>query len=134
MSEDQDDDYEVGYGKPPKNGMFKKGQSGNPKGRQKRVKNFKTELKDVLGSKVTVTVNGKPKLVSTVEAALMRLKDKALKGDARALSILLSYAEQNSNSSENSSRERGLSKLEQELFDRSGLFDQTGDTDGAGND
>ena len=25
-----------GYGKPPKNGQFKKGQSGNPKGRPKR--------------------------------------------------------------------------------------------------
>ena len=25
-----------GYGKPPKNGQFKKGQSGNPKGRPKK--------------------------------------------------------------------------------------------------
>ena len=28
-------DYEVGYGKPPKHTRFKKGQSGNPKGRPK---------------------------------------------------------------------------------------------------
>lgn len=28
-------DYEVGYGKPPKNTRFKAGQSGNPKGRPK---------------------------------------------------------------------------------------------------
>ena len=26
-------DYEVGYGKPPRNAGFKKGQSGNPRGR-----------------------------------------------------------------------------------------------------
>ena len=30
--------YEVGYGKPPKATRFKKGQSGNPKGRPRRQK------------------------------------------------------------------------------------------------
>ncbi len=29
---DEGADYEVGYGKPPKNTQFKKGKSGNPKG------------------------------------------------------------------------------------------------------
>jgi hypothetical protein len=74
-----DDDDEAGYGKPPKSGMFKKGQSGNPKGRPKGVKNFQTELRSVLRSKVTVTEAGKLKSVSVVEAALMRLREKALK-------------------------------------------------------
>ena len=36
MSERKDSsDYEVGYGKPPKDGQFKKGVSGNPSGRPK---------------------------------------------------------------------------------------------------
>jgi hypothetical protein len=30
-----DDDYEVGYGKPPEHAKFKKGKSGNPRGRPK---------------------------------------------------------------------------------------------------
>jgi Family of unknown function (DUF5681) len=29
-------DYEVGYGKPPKTSQFKKGESGNPSGRPKK--------------------------------------------------------------------------------------------------
>ncbi len=29
-------DYEVGYGKPPKDTRFKKGRSGNPAGRQEK--------------------------------------------------------------------------------------------------
>ncbi len=32
-----DDAYSVGYCKPPKTSQFKKGQSGNPRGRKHRV-------------------------------------------------------------------------------------------------
>jgi hypothetical protein len=131
MSKDQDDDYEVGYGKPPKSGMFKKGQSGNPKGKQKRVKNFRTEVNDMLATKVTVTAAGKPKLVGTTHAALMRLREKALKGDPRALNSLLGYAEENSNASEDRSRERKLNKLERDILDRSGLLGDDDDADDA---
>lgn len=131
MSSGDEDGYEVGYGKPPKNSRFKKGQSGNPKGRRKRVKNFKTELQQVLSSRVTVTADGKPKSVSTVEAALMRLREKALKGDPRELSILLTYAEENSNASENASRERHLSRLEEDIITRFGVL---GEADNEGGD
>ena len=34
-------DYKVGYGKPPKEHRFKKGQSGNPRGRPKGAKSRK---------------------------------------------------------------------------------------------
>jgi hypothetical protein len=129
-----DDDDEAGYGKPPKSGMFKKGQSGNPKGRPKGVKNFQTELCSVLRSKVTVTEAGKPKSVSTVEAALMRLREKALKGDQRALEILLGYARESSGASDARSRERKLSKLEQDILGRSELAGNTDDPDGSGHD
>ena len=39
-----DDDYAVGYKKPPLHTRFKKGQSGNPRGRPKGSKNFSTLL------------------------------------------------------------------------------------------
>ena len=128
------DDDEAGYGKPPKSGRFKKGQSGNPKGRPKGVKNFQTELRSVLRSKVTVTEAGKLKSVSVVEAALMRLREKALKGDQRSLEILLGYAQESSSASDARSRERQLSKIEQDIADRAGLFGKTADPDGSGHD
>ncbi|MGJ8606264.1 MAG: DUF5681 domain-containing protein [Marivita sp.] len=127
-------DYEVGYGKPPKSGAFKKGQSGNLKGRPKGTRNFQTELQRILYSRVTVTVGGKPKSVSVVEASLMRLREKALKGDQKALEIILGFARESSNASDARSRERELSKLEQDILDRCKLFGETGNAAGSDHD
>ena|SRR5437868_14511965 len=38
--DDSTDDYEVGYGKPPKNSQFQKGVSGNPTGRPKKARDL----------------------------------------------------------------------------------------------
>ncbi len=87
------DDYEVGYGKPPKHTQFTKSQSGNPKGRPKGSNNFGTDVKRALKAPVRLTKDGAPRTVSTQEAALLRLREKALKGDARALDRLLALAQ-----------------------------------------
>ena len=87
------DDYEVGYGKPPKHTQFTKSRSGNPKGRPKGSNNFGTDVKRALKAPVRLTKDGSPKTVSTQEAALLRLREKALKGDARALDRLLALAQ-----------------------------------------
>jgi Family of unknown function (DUF5681) len=84
--------YEVGYGKPPKHSQFKKGQSGNPKGRRKGSRNLKTDVKDTLKQRVRLTKDGKPKTVSTQQAALLRLREKALAGDSRSLDRLIELA------------------------------------------
>ena len=86
-------DYDVGYGKPPVHSRFKPGQSGNSKGRPKGVRNFKTDVQTTLKASVRVTRGGKPRNVSTQEAALLRLREKALGGDARALDRLLALAQ-----------------------------------------
>ena len=77
------DDYEVGYGKPPKHTQFTKNRSGNPKGRPKGSRNFGTDVKRTLKAPVRLTEGGSPKTVSTQEAALLRLREKALKGEIK---------------------------------------------------
>jgi Family of unknown function (DUF5681) len=81
--------YKVGYGKPPKHTRFRSGQSGNPKGRRKGVRNFITDVRKTLMMPVRVNNGGRARNVTTQEGALMLLREKALKGDKRALDLLL---------------------------------------------
>lgn len=82
-------DYEVGYGRPPRHSRFKKGQSGNPKGRPKGVKNFRTDLLEELTETIEVRENGKPVVVSKQRLLLKSITARALKGDARAADTLV---------------------------------------------
>lgn len=82
-------DYEVGYRKPPKDSQFKKGQSGNPKGRAKYTRNLKTDLTKLLGKKIPVREGDRKFKVSGQEGMLMSLMAKCLKGDTRAITTLV---------------------------------------------
>lgn len=86
------DDYEVGYKKPPKNTQFKKGQSGNPKGRPKGIKNLTTDLQEELESKIQITEDGKTFAVSKQRALIKTLLAKAMKGDARSANVVIQLA------------------------------------------
>ena len=88
---DDNKGYVVGYGKPPKHTQFQPGQSGNEKGRPKGVRNFVTDVKKTLMMPVRVNNGGCARNVTTQEAALMLLREKALKGDKGALDLLLSF-------------------------------------------
>ena len=81
--------YDVGFGKPPKSSQFKKGKSGNPKGRPKGAKSLKSVLQAELAQKLSVKEDGKAKKISKMEALAKRLVAQALSGDGRALSELL---------------------------------------------
>lgn len=87
------DDVTVGYKRPPRHSRFRRGQSGNPRGREKGVRNFATDVKATLKAPVALTEKGKTRRVSTQEALLLRLKEKALKGDPRALDHIIRLAQ-----------------------------------------
>jgi hypothetical protein len=84
--------YEVGYGKPPERTQFQPGRSGNPAGRRKGLRNLVTDVKSVLATPVKVRESGRTRTRSTQEAALMVLRDKALRGDGRSIETLVELA------------------------------------------
>jgi len=78
------DDDKVGYGRPPKKHRFKKGKSGNPKGRPKGGKGLKTDLKEELASKITVKIAGKEHTGTKQRLMLKAITLRAAAGDTRA--------------------------------------------------
>ena len=88
-TESSEDDFKVGYKSPPQHSRFQPGSSGNPGGKQKAVRNLGSDVKRTLEVPVRLNEQGKARRVSTQEAALLRLREMALKGDARSLDRLL---------------------------------------------
>ena len=81
--------YDVGYGKPPQHTQFKPGQSGNPKGRPKGVKNLATDVEEELSQKILVTEAGTQLETTKQRAMIKSLFAKALNGDVRASGVLI---------------------------------------------
>ena len=81
--------YEIGYKRPPKASQFKKGRSGNPKGRPKGSNNFVTLLEQELGQSIVVNENGKKKTVTRMQAMVKRMVNGALQGETRAMLTLV---------------------------------------------
>ena len=79
--------YPANYRKPPLHTRFKKGQSGNPRGRPK--KNLAALLVAALNEKVTATVDGKRKQVTKKEAVITQLVNKSASAELRATKMLI---------------------------------------------
>lgn len=69
-------------GVPPDHSKFKKGQSGNPKGRPP-LRDIKEVLKDLLSQQKNQT--------QLIDGLMSVVVNKALKGDLKAVEMLLSY-------------------------------------------
>jgi len=89
---DTTDNNEIGFGKPPKRTQFKKGQSGNPRGRPKSHPNLATVLEKALREKVIVNENNQRKFITKLEASVKQLVNKAASGDLRAVHQLAALA------------------------------------------
>jgi hypothetical protein len=82
----------VGYGRPPEATRFRKGVSGNSRGRPKGSLDMAAVFIKTLREKVVINENGHRKTVTKFEAALKQLANKGASGDIRALRQLLECA------------------------------------------
>jgi hypothetical protein len=87
-------DYEVGYGKPPKNTQFQKGVSGNPRGRSKKSLDADHELIRESKSFMTINENGKRKRISKHKVVVKQLTKQAMTGNTQALRIYFNLHQQ----------------------------------------
>ena len=79
------DDSPIGYKNPPVQSRFQKGQSGNPRGRPKKVPDFMEDAAEILGGTVTGQAKGKSITLPITQAMFRAICRQALKGDNQAL-------------------------------------------------
>ncbi len=117
-----DDDHErssVGYKNPPKQTQFKKGHSGNLKGRAKGNKNFNTVWRDAMAQQVTIKENGVSRQVDVIDAVILALKKEAIsKRDLRAIVKVIEYSREYSDEDIARANEGRLRASEDDILKR----------------
>ena len=80
----------VGNKRPPVRTRFRKGQSGNPRGRPRGALNLKTDLLSELAEVIVMTEGGTQRKITKQRAFVKATIAKAIKGDGRAATALIS--------------------------------------------
>ena len=86
-----DEAYHTGYGKPLERTRFRKGVSGNPKGRPKGSKNLASIFRKITHEKVQVNGPHGPRYITKLEAGITQLVNRAAKGDPKAIRELIHW-------------------------------------------
>ena len=105
-------------GAPPEATRFKKGVSGNPKGRPRGSLNVATAFTKALREKVVINEHGQRKTITMLEAVLKQLVNKAASGDLRAVAQSVALA-RDAEAKQNmaGAQEPVISDLDQEVMD-----------------
>jgi hypothetical protein len=122
-------DYEIGYGRPPKKTQFKPGQSGNPKGRKRKPKSLQAQMQRAAAKKVRINEGGKAKLLPLQEVIIRSIVNKAAKGDLRAASFVFNVLQSPEFADTDVISQNTLSSEDQAMFEQ--VMKQFEGTDGS---
>jgi hypothetical protein len=84
----------AGYGKPPKATRFRKGRSGNPKGREKGDENLLSVFKRMATKRIKVKEGDKWRTITMADAIILQNYKAALQRDQIAMSNIIRLAEE----------------------------------------
>jgi uncharacterized protein DUF5681 len=91
MKKNNNDSEAIGYKRPPARHQFQAGQTGNPHGRPKGARNFKSDLRDELGEMISFREGDHQVSISKQRALIKRLVTSAIGGDPRSIATLVSF-------------------------------------------
>jgi Family of unknown function (DUF5681) len=86
-------EYQIGYGKPPKEYQFKPGQSGNPRGRPRGRLSKKAVWERIMSEPMSIREEGKTRKVTKYEGLCLAHLTKGIMGDTRSAMFATSEAE-----------------------------------------
>jgi hypothetical protein len=89
---DNDREYDVGYGKPPKAFQFKKGKSGNSRGRPRKDPGIASIFRKISNQKVRTNGQNGQQSMTKLEATMTQLVNKSASGDLKATKLILQMA------------------------------------------
>ena len=93
-SNEADSTDDVGYRKPPKANQFRKGQTGNPRGKRRGEENIISAFKRIVSKRVKINDGEKVRTVTLAEAVFLKNISAALQKNPFAMSNIFRLAEE----------------------------------------